>query len=68
MRNRVREGVAGCCRRDGEVRDGDNYLEVSGFEANRAYALGGEIADDEAAQQRGGGVVGVPVELADEVE
>src|SRR5919107_1748276 len=54
--------------RDGEVRDGDDGFELLGFEADRAYALGAEGADDEAAQQRRRGVVGVAVELADEVQ
>jgi hypothetical protein len=39
-----------------------------GLQADAAYALGRQRADDEAAEQSGGGVVRVAVEVADEVE
>src|SRR5215212_4027736 len=54
--------------RDGEVRDGDDGLEVRRLETNRAHPLGREGADDEAAEQGGGGVVRVTVQLAHDVE
>jgi hypothetical protein len=64
----LREGAPRGGRRDGEVGDRDDGLEVLRFEAHRAHAFGGEGADDETAEQGRGGVVGVAVELADDVE
>jgi hypothetical protein len=66
--NRVRERAAGCRGRDGEVGDGDDHLEVLRFEAHGAHAHGGEGSDHQPSEERGGCVVGVAVELADDVE
>src|SRR5919112_500236 len=68
VRDPLRQGAAGGCGRDGKVGDGDYGPEALRFEAHRAHALWGEGADDEAAQEGGGGVVGVAVQLADDVE
>src|SRR5215212_9742693 len=64
----VGEGAAGRRGRDGEIGDGDDDLEVFWFEAHGAHADGGEGPDHEPAEEGGGGVVGVAVELADDVE
>src|ERR687894_1494790 len=64
----LRQGAAGGRGRDGEVGDGDDDLEVGRLEADRAHACGREGADYEAAEQGGGGVVRVAVQLADDVQ
>src|SRR5215212_3444118 len=64
----VGEGAAGRRGRDGEIGDGDDDLEVFWFETDGAHADGGEGPDHEPAEEGGGSVVGVAVELADDVE
>jgi hypothetical protein len=68
MGDRVWERAAGRRGRDGEVGDGDDHLEVLRFEANGAHAQGGEDSDHEPSEEGWGRVVGVAVELADDVE
>src|SRR5919107_2574278 len=66
--DRVWERAAGRRGRDGEVGDGDDDLEIFRFEAYGAYADWGEGPDHQPAEERRGRVVGVAVELADNVE
>src|SRR5215210_8578359 len=66
--DRVWEGAAGRRGRDGEIGDGDDNLEVLRFEAHGANADGGEGSDHQSAEEGRGRVVGVAVELADDVE